>query len=172
MQNYDKGTDFLPQVARELSDRGVEFRMKLVGDGPDRKRLETLGCQLGVADRMEFCGHHDDIPKLMASMDILVVPSRTEAFGLVAIEALAAGTRVVAFKLGGLNEVLANCSEARLVPPWDVPAMSEAILDLWYQHGKSHSVEGRRYVAARFDARRMVREMEQVYLEIVGLGKL
>lgn len=172
LQSYDKGADFLPQLVRQLSEHGLKsFRLKVVGDGPDRELVLRSAEQLGVANRIEFLGRRDDVAELLASMDVLVVPSRLEAFGLSAIEALAVGTRVVAFAVDGLSEVLGDCPEARLVAPGDVHGMAEAVLALWNQYGKQRSLAGRRYVEERFDARRMTRELEQVYRKAARQSK-
>jgi L-malate glycosyltransferase len=172
LQNYDKGTDFLPQLAQQLLARGFQaFKLRIIGDGPDRTSVQKLAEQLGVADRLEFLGRCDNVPELMSGMDILIVPSRLEAFGLVAIEALAVGTRVVAFAVEALTETLGQCPSARLVPPGDVSALAEAVLDVWSKHGKSRANEGRRFVSERFDARRMAHDLEEIYLQIMRQDK-
>ncbi|MBX3012080.1 MAG: glycosyltransferase [Caldilineaceae bacterium] len=164
VQNYDKGTDYLPQLAQTLLQLGFsEFRILVIGDGPDLESVKELSAQLGVADLIAFLGRRSDVPALLQQMDLLVMPSRMEAFGLVAVEALAMSTRVVAFGVPGLAEVLAGCPAARLVPPGDIQAFAHAVLALWQTYGKQRSTEARRYVADHFDARRMTAELEQCY---------
>jgi glycosyltransferase involved in cell wall biosynthesis len=168
IHNYDKGTDYLPLLAKELVNRGFnEFCFKIIGDGPDRSSLEAKADRLDVKKYFEFLGKRLDIPGLLSGIDILIVPSRTEAFGLVAVEALAAGTRVVAFAAGALPEVLSDCKDAVLVPSGDVPAMADAVLKNWKTYGKQRATEGHDYVSNRFDVRRMVREIEAVYKNAV-----
>jgi glycosyltransferase involved in cell wall biosynthesis len=166
IQNYDKGTDLLPLLARQLIDHGLgKFKIVVVGDGPDSDAVKKIALDCEVADRFEFLGRRNDIPQVMALMDILVVPSRMEAFGLVAIEALAVGTRVAAFAVGGLTEILTGCSSARLVAAGDIAAMADAVLDLWETYGKKRPSEARHYVESRFDARRMTEDMMGIYQE-------
>jgi glycosyltransferase involved in cell wall biosynthesis len=86
-----------------------------------------------------------------------------EAFGLAALEALAMGARVVAFHTDGLAEVLAGCGAARLVAPGDVDAFANAVTELWRSEGKQRSVAGPIFVRERYDARRMARDLEQIY---------
>lgn len=164
IQNYDKGTDLLPDLLQHLIQLGLrDVVLRVVGDGPDLSDLRERAARAGVLERMEILGRRDDVAEFMASFDVLVVPSRTEAFGLVALEALAVGTRVVATAVGGLEQVLDGCPAARLVPPEDMRAMADAVESLWRCHGKTRTAEGPRYVADRFDARRMTLELEQVY---------
>jgi glycosyltransferase involved in cell wall biosynthesis len=173
IQNYDKGTDFLPKLVQELKDRGLaDFKLRIVGDGPDLGSLQKCARELGVADHIEFLGRRQDVPELMVGMDILLVPSRTEAFGLVAVEALAVGTRVVAFAVDGLSQLLADCPGACLVRPGDVQAMSEAVMDVWKRCGKQRSPEAQRYVAEHYNACRMTREIEELYRQILDGSKL
>jgi glycosyltransferase involved in cell wall biosynthesis len=167
LQNYDKGTDYLPHLAKQLTLRGfTNFKLYIVGSGPDENAIRKLAQELGVYEWLVFIGQKNDITEWVRGMDILIVPSRTEAFGLVAVEALAVGTRVIAFAVGGLAEILTDCTAARLVAPNDIIGMADAILDLWKNFGKEKSLEARRYVETRFDARRMVEDMMEIYREV------
>lgn len=166
LQNYDKGTDYLPHLANQLVLKGlVDFKIMLIGSGPDENSIRELAHNLSVSERMIFCGHKSNVAEWMSRFDILLVPSRTEAFGLVAVEALAVGTRVVAFDVGGLRETVFGCSSARLIAPGDIAAMADAVLDLWKNCGKERPIEARQYVESRFDARRMTEEMMAIYQE-------
>jgi len=169
IQNYDKGTDLLPLIAQQLLNLCLfDFRLDIIGDGPDRQNIENMVKHLGVEGNICFLGKRDDVPELLRNIDILIVPSRTEAFGLVAIEALATGTRVVASAIEGLNEILNECPEAALVPVEDVPGFATAVLSIWKHYGKQRSILGRRYVEERFDARRMTNELENICRETLG----
>lgn len=165
IQNYDKGTDYLPHLANTLLQMGFcNFRIRIVGDGPDLTNILTLAQELKVEKYLEFLGQRNDVSTLMTGMDVLVLPSRMEAFGLVALEALAVGTRVAAFNLPGIREILEDCSEVRLVASGDLSALAHAVFDLWQRYGKQRGFETQQYVAEHFNARRMVHEIEQCYL--------
>jgi len=101
----------------------------VVGDGPDRAELERRAAGLGLADAVEFRGRVDGEAKyrLMAAAHAVLMPSRYETFGLVAVEALAAGAPVIAFDVGPLAEV-AGPGGARLIPAFDLAAFSDAII--------------------------------------------
>jgi len=82
---------------------GVDFRLWLAGDGPQRKSLENLVAGLGMTSHITFWGFLDDIRPLMWEADLFVLPSKTpEPFGIVALEAMACGLPVVATKAGGV----------------------------------------------------------------------
>jgi glycosyltransferase involved in cell wall biosynthesis len=170
IHNFDKGTDFLPLLVQELVKRGFKkFIFRIIGDGPDRALIEAQTERLNIQKYFEFFGKRQDIPELLAGIDILVVPSRTEAFGLVAVEALAAGTRVVAFATGALPEILSNCKDAVLVPAGDVSAMAEAVVTSWKTKGKERAIDGQKYVRKQFNVQRMVKDIEAIYKNTVSV---
>jgi glycosyltransferase involved in cell wall biosynthesis len=168
IHNFDKGTDYLPLLALELVKRGyIKFCFKIIGDGPDRPFIEAQADRIGVKKHFEFLGKRQDIPDLLSGIDILIIPSRTEAFGLVAVEALAAGTRVIAFATGALPEILSDCKDATLVPAGNIAAMAEAVIKSWGIKGKERATDGQNYVRKRFDVRRMINEIETTYKNAV-----
>ena len=85
-------------------------RARIAGDGKARSQVETAVRETGVEDRVEFLGYRDDIAALLASFDCLAIPSLREPFGLVAVEAMAAGVPVVAARSGALQEVLGDAA--------------------------------------------------------------
>jgi glycosyltransferase involved in cell wall biosynthesis len=116
----DLAIDAVALLAPEL-----DAQLVIAGSGPDRARLEAHAATRNVADRVRFLGRVADaeLPLLYAAADVCVVPSRElEGFGYVALEALAAGTPVVAAGTGGLAELL-----GRLEPRWVVAADGAAI---------------------------------------------
>lgn len=101
----------------------------------DKDLLEQLLKQVvnnGWEDRIHFLGIRNDIPKIMAFMDVLVHPVRDEGFGLVLAEALAAGLPIVATNVGGIPEVLTN-TDSILVPPDNPLAVREALLNILHR---------------------------------------
>jgi glycosyltransferase involved in cell wall biosynthesis len=165
ISNDHKGTDYLPRLARLLLDlgcRNIEF--VVVGDGPDRAAVEQLCEQMRVSHLFVFLGFRSDIPSLMNTFDLFLMPSRFEPFGLSALEALAMGVRVVGFDVGGLREAVGECDAAYLVSPGDVGAMARTIVSvLDLPHIRSQS--SRTYVEARFSSQRMASDVQQVYRE-------
>ena len=118
--------DFLRAAA--LLDPSLRFAVvggAVVGhEGDLPERLRALASELGIADRVTFTGHVEDPLRWFDALDIAVVASHHEAFGLVCVEALALGVPVVATATDGPSEILQG---GALVPPRDPPALAEAI---------------------------------------------
>ena len=104
-----KGAELLLHASRELLNRGVEFRVLVVGDGPERKKLECLSSDFGLAPRVDFVGEktaEDDMQALLGDAIAVVIPSITaEAFGLVAAENMMRGRAIITPDGGSLAEV-------------------------------------------------------------------
>jgi glycosyltransferase involved in cell wall biosynthesis len=120
----EKGFDTLIEA---FSKSSVARRLILLGEGPERGRLETLIARRGLSDRVVLRGYVKDPGPDFAQAKILAVASRSEAFGNVVVEALAHGLPVVATQCGGPQEILEDGRYGRLVPIDDVNAMTKAI---------------------------------------------
>lgn len=161
--NIQKGVDFIPHIARELLARGMrDIEFVVIGDGPDRKEVESLCQDLGVYHLFHFLGFCPDIESILPSLDVLLIPSRYEPFGLTALEALAVGVPVVGFDVRGLNEAVGDCQNAVLVQPGDLHAMIEAV-EYFLNNPRIYSALGRRYVEEHYSNERMAADMQRVY---------
>ena len=127
-----KGLDFFLDVMRNVAAADSRAVCVVVGDGQDRDPLRARAVELGIADRMRWLGKlpQDRVFAYLSVMDVVAVPSRSEGLGLSAIEAAAAGRAVVATKVGGLPEVIADGETGILVDYGDVNAFSDAVLRL------------------------------------------
>jgi glycosyltransferase involved in cell wall biosynthesis len=124
-----KGQDILIR-AFELLRRGhADVDLLLAGDGRERGRCERLAAELGLGKAVRFLGAvcRDRIPELLAGTEMLVLPSRQEPFGIVLLEAMAAGKPIVATVVGGVPELVRDGKNGLLVNPEDPQALSEAI---------------------------------------------
>ncbi len=148
-----KGIETLVRATDELRtklEQGEELdpqKLKLLilggsdpneADGEERRRIEQIVTELDLTDRTEFIGMigHDRLPLYYTAADVCVIPSHYEPFGLVAIEAMACGTPVVASDVGGLKFTVVSEETGLLVPPHDVDGFANAIGriltdDLW-----------------------------------------
>ena len=124
-----KGQDTLIRAIALLKNNGLNVPIEFVGDGPLRQEYEHLAQELGVADRCTFVGKvpHDEVLARMAASTVCVVPSRSEAFGLVNIESMAMGTPVVASRVGGIPEIIRDGQDGFLVPPDDPQALADRL---------------------------------------------
>ena len=110
--------------------KAIDCRLVLVGDGPELPLARELADELGVLSRVIFVGVVDRVAPLLAAADLLFLPSSTESFGLVALEAMASGVPVIASDVGGLPEVVRHGETGYLAPVGDVDSMAGYALDL------------------------------------------
>jgi glycosyltransferase involved in cell wall biosynthesis len=112
-----------PQVAGAVP----HAHLLLAGRGPEEAAFREA---LADAQRVHWLGFRTDVPRLMKAFDVLAVPSHYEGFGLVVVEAMAAGTPVVASRASSIPEILTDGAEGRLVPPQDAAELARALIEL------------------------------------------
>ncbi|MEM6702211.1 MAG: glycosyltransferase [Acidobacteriota bacterium] len=111
----------------EASGSAQAAHLALVGDGPERGALEERVATLELVDRVSFLGVRSDIPELMRSFDVYVLPSLREALPISLLEAMASGACVVASAVGGVPHALEDGVEGLIVEPGDVDALAAAL---------------------------------------------
>ena len=121
-----KGFGDLLLAFRQIIDAGVDAHLALGGDGPERASLEAMAHDLGLAGRVRMPGWIDDPASFLAAAHVFVLPSRLEPFGIVVLEAMAAGRPIVSTRSEGPAEVLDE-STAYLVPIADPSALAQAM---------------------------------------------
>src|SRR6185503_2648298 len=136
--------------------------------GRNQQEIEALVKELGLTSRVRLLDSIVDVPNFLAGLDVFVSASRSEAFGLAIVEAMASGVPVVATRTAGAEEVIEHDQTGRLVPVRDVEGLAQAISELSSDKRQRQflSVNARRMVTERFSLERMVRETEQLYREI------
>jgi len=162
-----KGLDTLVRAFARLHGAGAPPLLALVGEGPQRRELEWLARSLGVADRVRLVGRRADVPRLLPGLDLFVMPSRWEGFGLALAEALAAGVPAVASAVDSLPEVLGDAG--RLVAPDEPEALAGALSELLGdadERARLAALGPRR--AARFGVERMVAGYARLYRAVLG----
>ncbi|MCC7494615.1 MAG: glycosyltransferase family 4 protein [Fimbriimonadaceae bacterium] len=160
-----KGQATLLQAAPAVLAAVPATRFVLVGDGPDRPALTALATRLGVLPACRFVGFRTPVAPWMALAEVVAVPSRGEAFGLVAVEALALGRPVLAAATGGLAEVLVDGESGRLLPPAQPAAWAAALGEVLTQPGCAAGwvAAGQARVAALFAQPRVTAAVLAVY---------
>jgi glycosyltransferase involved in cell wall biosynthesis len=121
-----KGFDVLLRAMAELVQEGVDLRLRVGGDGPERERLLGLAQSLGLADRARFAGWQWDVAAFLEGASLFVLPSLDEPFGIVLIEAMARGVPIISTATQGPREILGE-REGWLVAPGDAGALAAAI---------------------------------------------
>ncbi len=143
------------------------LRLVLAGDGPEREAAEALVDTLGVRTQVQFIGWVSDLPGFYASLDIFALSSINEGTPVAVIEAMAAGRPVVATAVGGVPDVVEDGASGLLAPSGDVDAMAAAFVrlasDTPLRHSMGHA--GRHLVLQRYSHRRLVADVEALYVE-------
>ena len=134
--HHSKGQDILLRAISLLRKEVPDFTVEFVGDGPYRDEYVALAQSLGLLDRCMFSGvvQHDEVMRKMAQADICVVPSRSEAFGLVAIESMAVGTPVIASRVGGIVESVRDGRDGFLFDSDDENSLAKKLQRLFGDH--------------------------------------
>lgn len=163
-----KGFDVLVHAVAICAKQGNFFDLNLVGDGPEREHLEEIVCELGVANLVHFHGalEHSTVLVQIEDCMAVVIPSRQEPFGMVALEALAYGKPVIATDVDGLREVLRDADQI-MVPADNPQALADAIQMLQKRLEVNPEFGARnRFVVERFSQQRMVQAYKSLFLQI------
>ncbi len=141
----------------------VSARLLLIGDGPDRETAERIADELGVRNRIYFVGSDQNVEELLPLLDLFLLPSEQESFGLAALEAMACGAPVIASDVGGLPELVTEGS-GFLFPVRDVEAMSRKAIEILTQPGLRATLKrGARERATHFERAKTVDQYEAYY---------
>jgi len=125
-----KGFDVFIRSIAELRKSGIEFRAVIGGTGDEENNLKKLASELELDSCLEFIGWVEDKEKFFADLDVFVLPSLHEPFGIILLEAFAYKKPVVVTDSEGPSEIAKNESDALIVPKGDHIAMSAAIMRL------------------------------------------
>jgi glycosyltransferase involved in cell wall biosynthesis len=163
----EKGADVFLRAASLVAGVVLGARFVVIGDGRLRGVLEALAGDLGLLEeRVRFLGFRDDAADLIAGLDILAVPSRSEGTALVVGEAMAAGVPVVVSRVGGLPDQVTHRRTGLVVDPQDPEGLAAALVSLLLAPDEARQLgEAGRGYAARFPHAALVDRMEEVYSE-------
>ncbi len=168
----EKGLDVLLRAAARLIGKGMDVRVVLAGDGPERMRLEKLAKRLQIDGRVSFLGEvaHDRVPDVLGGLDIFAMPSREEGFGVAALEAAAMELPVVASNVHGIPDVVEDGRTGILVPPGDEAALVDALEALATDPLLRERLgrAGREFVTERYRWEDNAAQMERLYQHLVS----
>lgn len=160
-----KGLKYLIEAIPEVAEKFPNIKLVLVGEGAERKNLENLIRKLKIENHVILTGRQKEIPKLLKSSDIFVLPSRREAFGLVILEAMITKLPVIASKTGGIPEIIDHGKTGLLVKPENSESIATALIDLISNPEKRAKLatSGHKLVHEKFNAKKMAEEYEEIY---------
>jgi glycosyltransferase involved in cell wall biosynthesis len=151
------------QLRKQASSPGCQ--LLIVGEGPAYGNLREQSERLGIAPWVVFAGVRRDIPALLPLLDVFVLPSLYEGFGIAILEAMAAGRPVIATETGGIPEVVIHRETGLLVPPGNPEALTDAIQ--WVlshpEDAKTLGARGRERACKHFSIEAVVRQHEALY---------
>jgi glycosyltransferase involved in cell wall biosynthesis len=155
-----------------LKARGIPWKLRMAGDGPERGRLEALAERLGIGDSVEFLGAIGEprIPEELRRAGVLVVSSFMEGTPVVLMEAMAAGVPVLGTRVGGIPELVEDKATGRVVSPSSPQEIASALADIWERapEAAARAAAARRRVESDFDARATGREMLSLFRRYVA----
>ncbi len=165
-----KGHRYLLAALPSLLATWPELRCVIIGEGDLGETLNKLAVRLGLASTCVFAGARTDIPVILAAADLLVLPSVSEGFPFVLLEALAMGRPVVASRVNGVPELIEDRKTGRLVPPRDSQALASVIRELLLDPPQAAAMgeQGRRVVQERFTADGMVAQTVALFESVLG----
>jgi glycosyltransferase involved in cell wall biosynthesis len=169
----EKGFDLFVQAAAEVARRDSGTGFVLFGDGPLREALERQAAGCGLPGRFVFAGFRTDLERFLPWCDLVVLSSHTEGLPVVVLEALAAGTPVVATAVGGTPEVIADGIHGYLVPPGDSAALAKRLRDALESEDQRRAMgaRGRERVREEFTFAAQAEQYYHLFVELAGKGR-
>lgn len=165
--SVEKGCRYLLLAVKELLRDRKDFKLVLVGDGPDRKKLEELMFSLGISDHVVFCGYRDDVSSFYKAIDVFVLPSLTEGIPISLLESAYFEIPFVATSVGGVSEMFDGIG--LLVRSCEPVSLSEKISLLLEnkQQSKIYGKSLREYVLKKGDPKLWSKSLESLYCELL-----
>jgi L-malate glycosyltransferase len=153
----------------DLVQQKIPTRLLLIGDGPERSKVEALIREKGLQGRVTFLGKLEAFVEILQNSDLFLLPSETESFGLAALEALSCGVPVIASDVAGLPEVVQHGVTGFLAPVGDVEAMANYSLQLLMDRALHHqfSTTGRTIVEEKFNLSKVITQYEEYYRRVL-----
>ena len=173
-----KGHVYLFQALKKILAEVPNFKLILLGrysgTEPYTRKLRSLLLNQKLLGTVQWLGLRENVQDYMTAFDLLVVPSIEEPLGLVAAEALAAGTPVVATLTGGLPEIVRNEAWGLLVPPRDPSSLADAVIRLAKDQSlrEQMGIAGQNFVHEEFETARLCKRVESIYERVIETRSL
>lgn len=154
-------------VFSKILESGIEAKLLLVGDGPDRQKAEQQCRDLGICEQVRFLGKLDQVEEVLSIADLFLIPSGSETFGLAALEAMSCSVPVISSNIGGLPEVNVHGKTGYLCDLDDVDCMAKYAVEV-LSNSDLHTemAENAREHAKSYNQDKIVGQYEQFYKEV------
>lgn len=164
-----KGHRFAIQILPELLKKFPELKLVIVGEGEQRESLQELVRGLQVEDAVDFVGYQTNVFEWMNQSDVVLLPSVSEGFGIVILEAFNSRTPLIAFDVPAPNEIVEEGKTGLLVKPYDLEELAEKISDLLNHPEKAQKIAGHAYekLISYYSLDRMTTEIIEVYEQVL-----
>ncbi len=160
----EKNHEMFLRVASLVQPKIPAAQFLIIGDGPERAKLESLAQGLGIAESVRFLGTRSDVPELLSLIDVVLLTSHMEANPICLLEAMASEKPVVATCVGSVTETVLNERTGYLVPPGDARSMADRVIALLRNRPAADRLgrAGREHVIAHWSIERMVQGYENL----------
>jgi glycosyltransferase involved in cell wall biosynthesis len=159
-----KAQHHLIELAEQLTNKGVSFKILVAGDGELHEELTTKTQEKNLQDHIQWEGFISDIKSFLRKIDVFVLTSHWEGFGYVLIEAMLCGLPVIAFNVSSNPEIVANEETGYLIPPYDIDKLAEAVEQLRLNPAQAREMgqKGRSRAMELFDFQKALNKLETI----------
>lgn len=169
-----KGHDYFLEAAQKIAVDFPNVHFLITGEGPRRRRIEELCRTLGIEKRATFLGHREDVPEVLAALDILVLPSFAhEGVPQIILQAQATGKAVIGTRVGGIPEVIQDGETGLLCEPKDAKDLEKKIRALLDNPERRRALgeKAEKKAQANYGIDRMCERLEAIYARYISLKK-
>jgi glycosyltransferase involved in cell wall biosynthesis len=165
-----KGVRYLIESMKAIKNNYSNVKLVIIGDGTEKHELEKLVIEFGLSDCVSFVGKvsNHKISQYMIESDIFVLPSLSEGFGIVLLEAMASGLPIIASNVGGIPSLIQNGVNGFLVEPGNPEKIAEKILFLFNDRETMIKIsEGNKKAVEKYDWEKIAVQLEDIYLKCI-----
>jgi len=168
--NVQKGIKYMLDGFRLITDKQDKVHLLIAGTGDLENAIRDFASKFSLENKIHLLGFRKDIPNLMRTFDVFLLPSLWEGFGIVLIEAMAAGKACVATNTSSIPEIVADGKSGMLVPPESADSIAGALMELISDPLKreEYGTEGQKIVQGKFTIERMINDYEKLFQELIN----
>jgi len=168
--DLQKGFEYLLRAARDLCKTTPDLKIVIVGEGPDREKIEEMIEQYGLQSNVILAGQQSNMPAVYAAMDIFVLPSLNEGLPMTVLEAMAASKPVIASRVGAIPSVIKDGENGLLVAAKDSEGLRNAIANLLSDPERRRRLgdQAHAWVSQNYTSEAMALKYREMYEEVLG----